>query len=371
MTEIKILHTADLHLDSPFEGLSAGKASIRRAEQRELLGRIADICREERPDLVLLSGDLLDSEHTYFETGEELVRSLGSIDAPIFISPGNHDYYSEKSVYAKLQFPDNVHIFKSGDISLVEPEGLNVRIYGAAFTDKRSAPMLEGFRAERSEGIYNIMCIHGDTELRDSPYNYISRSQLESSGLDYVALGHVHKSGGLKKAGSTWYYWPGCPEGRGFDETGEKSIALVTLSESGCTVEPRVISTRRYELISVDVSGKDPVLAIHAAIPDDTVRDIYRIILTGETELAPDVDRLERTLDELFFHLQLRDETRLRRSVWERAGEDTLRGLFLTRLHAQFEQAGDEESRRKIEQAARWGLAALDNMEEVVRHENQ
>ena len=371
MTEIKILHAADLHLDSPFEGLSAGKASIRRAEQRELLGRIADICREERPDLVLLSGDLLDSEHTYFETGEELIRSLGSIDAPVFISPGNHDYYSDKSVYARLQFPDNVHIFKSSDISCVEPEGLNLRVYGAAFTDKRSAPLLEGFKAERSEGIYNVMCIHGDTELRDSPYNYVSRSQLENSDLDYVALGHVHKSGGLKKAGSTWYYWPGCPEGRGFDETGEKSIALVTLSDKGCTVEPRIISTRRYEVLTVDISGADPVLAIHAAISDDTVRDIYRIILTGETELAPDVDKLERALDELFFHLQLRDETRLRRSVWERAGEDTLRGLFLTRLHSQFEQAKDEESRRRIEQAARWGLAALDNMEEVVRHENQ
>ncbi len=371
MTEIKILHAADLHLDSPFEGLSSGKASIRRAEQRELLGRIADICRREKPDLVLLSGDLLDSEHTYFETGEELISSLGSIDVPVFISPGNHDYYSERSVYARLQFPDNVHIFKSGEISFVQPEGLNVRIYGAAFTDKRSAPLLEGFQAQRSEGIYNIMCIHGDTELRDSPYNYISHSQLENSGLDYVALGHVHKSGGLKKAGSTWYYWPGCPEGRGFDETGEKSIALVTLSEKGCTLEPRVISTRRYEVLSVDISATDPVLAIHAAIPDDTVRDIYRIILTGETELAPDVDRLERTLDELFFHLQLRDETRLRRSVWERAGEDSLRGLFLTRLRTQFEQAKDEESRRRIEQAARWGLAALDNMEEVVRHENQ
>lgn len=371
MREIKILHAADLHLDSPFEGLSAGKASIRRAEQRELLGKIAQICRDEKPDLVLFSGDLLDSEHTYFETGEELVRSLGSIDAPVFISPGNHDYYSEKSVYAKLQFPENVYIFTQPHISCVQPEGLEVCVYGAAFTDKRSAPLLEGFRAERMDGRYNIMCIHGDAEARDSSYNPISREQLEKSGLDYVALGHVHKSGGLKRAGSTWYYWPGCPEGRGFDETGEKSIALVTLGEDCCRVETRVISGRRYEQISVDIGGADPVLAIHAAIPDDTVRDIYRITLTGETEFAPDVDRLERTLDELFFHLQLRDETRLRRSVWDRAGEDTLRGLFLTRLRAQFEQAKDEESRRRIEQAARWGLAALDNMEEVVRHENQ
>ena len=372
MSGIKILHAADLHLDSPFEGLGAGKASIRRAEQRELLGRIADICRSERVDLLLLSGDLLDSEHTYFETGEELVKSLSSIDTPVFISPGNHDYYSEKSVYARLQFPDNVHIFKSSEISCVELQGLGVRVYGAAFTDKRSAPLLEGFHARRSEGIYNIMCIHGDTETKDSAYNPISRAQLEESGLDYAALGHIHKSGGLKRAGSTWYFWPGCPEGRGFDETGEKSIALVSLSEDGaCTVESRLISSRRYELLTVDISDTDPLLAIHAAIPDDTVRDIYRIVLTGETELAPDIDRLQHNLEELFFHLQLRDETRLRRSVWEKAGEDSLRGLFLTRLRAMFDSARDEDGRRRIEQAARWGLAALDNMEEVVRHENQ
>jgi len=371
MKQIKILHAADLHLDSPFEGLSAGKASIRRAEQRELLGKIAALCRSEGVDLVLLSGDLLDSEHSYYETGEELIKSLGSIDAPVFISPGNHDYYSAKCLYAKLDFPENVHIFTDSTISCVEPEGLCARVFGAAFTDKRSDSMLEGFCAERRDGLFNILCIHGEAEVRDSAYNPISTEQLEQSGMDYVALGHVHKSGGLRQAGPTWYYWPGCPEGRGFDETGEKSVAIVTLSDEGCSVEPKVISGRRYELIRVDISGGDALYAIHSALPDDTVRDIYRIILTGETELAPDIDRLQRGLDEFFFHLQLRDETRLRRSVWERAGEDTLRGIFLTKLRARFEQARDEESRILIEQAARWGLAALDNMEEVVQHENQ
>ena len=94
---LKILHSADLHLDSPFEGLSAGKAAMRRGEQRELLGRLAALARQEDVDLVLLAGDLLDSDNSYFETGEELVRWLGAMGAPVFIAPGNHDRYTSQS----------------------------------------------------------------------------------------------------------------------------------------------------------------------------------------------------------------------------------------------------------------------------------
>ena len=125
------------------------------------------------------------------------------------------------------------------------------------------------------------------------------------------------------------------------------------------------------EILRADVTGTDALLAVHTQLPDDTVRDIYRIILTGETDAPPDLKRLHASLSELFFELQLRDETRLRRSVWEGAGEDTLRGLFLSRLRARYETAKDADSRALIEQAARWGLAAIDNTEEVVRHEDQ
>ena len=74
MRRLKILHAADLHLDSPFEGLASGKAAIRRTEQRELLGRLAELAAVRQVDLVLLAGDLLDSANTYYETGEELIR---------------------------------------------------------------------------------------------------------------------------------------------------------------------------------------------------------------------------------------------------------------------------------------------------------
>ena len=371
MSNLRILHSADLHLDSPFEGLSAGKAAIRRGEQRELLRALGALARREKADIVLLAGDLLDSDNTYYETGEELVKCLGQIPAPVFIAPGNHDYYSAKSPYARLKLPENVHVFTQNAIEAVELPELGARVYGAAFTEKRSGALLRGFRAEKQRGVWNLLCIHGEAGVKDSAYNPISQQELAESGMDYVALGHIHKASGLQKAGDTWYSWPGCPEGRGFDETGEKTVSLVELSEEVCRMETFPIASRRYEVMKVDVTGSDPLLAIHTQLPDETVSDIYRIVLTGEIEQSPDLNRLYSTLAELFFELQLRDETRLRRSVWEHAGEDTLRGLFLMKLKKRYDAAGSEEQRLAIEQAARWGLAALDNREEVAKHEDQ
>ena len=93
MRMIKLLHAADLHLDSPFEGLGESKAAVRRTEQRQLLNRIAQLAQTEQVQLVLLAGDLLDSDSAYAETAEELVKALGSIEAPVCISQGNHDFY--------------------------------------------------------------------------------------------------------------------------------------------------------------------------------------------------------------------------------------------------------------------------------------
>ena len=370
MRKIRILHAADLHLDSPFEGLSAGKAAVRRSEQRELLIRLAALAQREQVDLVLLSGDLLDSTNTYFETGEELIRCLGRINAPVFIAPGNHDYYTPRSPYARLKLPENVYVFKSDAIELVELPELGVRVYGAAFTESRSRALLEGFQAEREEGVYKLLCIHGEVGVRDSVYNPVSEAELAESAIDYAAFGHIHKASGLKKAGNTWYSWPGCPEGRGFDETGEKTVSIVELEGESCSLSPVCIAGRKYQILPVDVTGATPFLAVHTQLPDETVRDIYRIILTGEVEEPPDLRRLYSSLSELFFELQLRDETRLKRDVWDGAGDDTLRGLFLSKLRTRYDKAKDESERIRIEQAARWGLAALDNTEEVVRHED-
>ena len=371
MNKLKILHIADMHMDSAFQGLSQGKAVVRRGEQRQLLSRMAELCERERVDLVLMCGDLLDSESSYYETGEELAASLASIKAPVFISPGNHDYYSPRSPYARLKLPENVHIFTRNAVEMVDIKRLGVRVYGAAFTDKSSSPLLTGFSAPREDGIYNILCIHGELATPQSRYNPITAEELAQSGIHYAALGHVHKASGLQKAGDTWYSWPGCPEGRGFDELGEKYVNIVELDGENCTLSQHSIAHRRYEVLKVDVNGTEPLLAIHTMLPDETVRDVYRIVLTGETEQAPDISALQYNLSEFFFELQIKDETRIRRNVWERAGEDSLRGIFLEKLRARYAECSSDEERLLVEQAARWGLAALDRGEEVVTHEDK
>ena len=110
---IKLIHGADLHLDSPFSGLTPEQAAARRQEQRELLDRLARLAREREADLLLLSGDLLDSRRTYRETAQALARSLGSLPCPVFLAPGNHDFYGPQSLYAALDWPENVQDRKS------------------------------------------------------------------------------------------------------------------------------------------------------------------------------------------------------------------------------------------------------------------
>ena len=100
--------------------------------------------------------------------------------------------------------------------------------------------------------------------------------------------------------------------------------------------------------------------AIRRSLPPDTSRDIYRIRLTGETAEPLTLAPLERALSGEFFRLELRDDTRLRRDLWDRCGDDTLRGLFLGQLRREYDGA-DPQRQKEIEQAVRFGLAAMDN----------
>ena len=365
MSAVRILHAADLHLDSPFEALSEPLAVQRRREQRALLRRIPVLAAEHGVQIILLAGDLLDSDSAYPETARLLSEVFEGSSAQVFIAPGNHDYYSQGSPYARLCFPENVHIFREAQITAVELPGMNVRIWGAGFTDRRCGALLRGFHVERKADQTELLCLHGEVGNPASPYNPITTEELAASGVDYAAQGHIHKYSGVLRSGQTTYAWPGCPEGRGFDECGEKGVLLADVSPGSVRTEFLPLGGRRYDILRVNVAETDPAETVLAALPEDSARHIYRLILTGECGRAPALPAMRRALEGRVFAAELRDETRLREDLWARAEEDTLRGLFLRRLKQQLETATDAETREQITQAARWGLAVLSRDEEV------
>lgn len=358
---LKIIHAADLHLDSPFAGLSPEQAAARRQEQRTLLDRLADLANEERADLVLLAGDLLDCERVYRETVDALAQTLSRIRARVFIAPGNHDPYNAASPYALPIWPDNVHIFTSPAITEVPIPELTCTVYGAAFTsEQRSDAALEGFCA-RNNGL-NLMVLHGNVQGRD--YAPISPAHIAASGLDYLALGHIHQASGLQKSGDTFWAYPGCPEGRGFDELGDKGVLVVEIEPDRTTAHIRPLCLRRYQILEVDLTGcADPLTAIQAALPSQTNMDIYRILLTGEFAMDSNtLSRLEQALSPQFHALELRDRTRPPRDLWTRSGEDSLTGLFLQTMAPKYKACPDDET---LQMAVRFGLAALENGEDI------
>ena len=183
---------------------------------------------------------------------------------------------------------------------------------------------------------------------------------MRESGLDYLALGHVHAPSAMNRAGNTVWAYPGCPQGRGFDETGERGFLFGDVEPGRVDMRFVPFAGRRYESLTVDVSGGDALDAIRRSLPPDTSRDIYRIRLTGETAEPLTLAPLERALSGEFFRLELRDDTRLRRDLWDRCGDDTLRGLFLGQLRREYDGA-DPQRQKEIEQAVRFGLSAMDN----------
>lgn len=355
---IKFLHAADLHLDSPFASLPPQQAGERRAEQRALLTEIVELCNRERCDLLLLSGDLFDSDNAYQDTIDALVRALRTCSARVFIAPGNHDFYSPGSPYATAQWPENVHIFRNPAIeSVVIPE-LGCEVYGAAFTGANAPSLLNGFRV-RDDGLLNLMVLHGDATQPDSPYNAVTRSQIADSNLDYLALGHIHALQTPEPVGKTTYAWPGCPMGRGFDETGEKGVLLGTLRSAQCDLTFVPMDAKRYEILSVE-AGDDPLAAIDAAMPAHAENLILRVKLTGEADEI-DVPVLHAALSPRVYSLTIRDNTTPKRDLWADLEGDTLRALFLRELKSELD-APDADA-ELVNLAARFGLDVMDGRE--------
>lgn len=368
MNTLRIIHAADLHLDSPFDGSGPEQAAQRRAEQRQLLERLAELARTEQPDAVLLAGDLLDGDRVYYETAEALSRALGQIDAPVFIAPGNHDLYTARSPYAVNVWPDNVHIFRTGQIEDVELPGKNAVIHGAAFTtDGAGESLLRGFSAP-DDGKLHLMVLHADVDARQgSRYCPVSTADIAASGLDYLALGHIHTCTGVQMAGGVPWAYSGCPEGRGFDETGEKGVLCGEVSRGRADLRFVPLCRRQYHIHQLDVTAGDDLQSIAGkALLHAAPEDLARFVLTGEADDgAIDLNALRERCAGAFYSVSFRDRTRVRQDLWARAQEENLTGLFLRVMKKKLDAAQTNEEAALIQKAVRFGLAALENREDA------
>ncbi len=367
MKEIRLLHAADLHLDSAFESLSPEAAAERRKGQRRLLFKIAEIAEKRGVTAVLLCGDIFDSNTIERETERDFCRALGVLSCPVLVAPGNHDPYTAVSVWETMSLPENIYVFKNAEIERALFPGVPVKFWGAGFQNTFCNPLLRNLSApERHDDMPYVMLAHGDTGTGAADYNPISRDDLIKCGMDYVALGHIHARSPLQKAGETSFAYPGCTEGRGYDETGKKGVLIVTIAEDEVSEEFVPLGGVRYEIISVDVSGGNMLQAVQEAVWELTENDCCRIILTGECVELPDVNLLRKKLNGRFRELQIRDETTKKRDLWALRGHNTLSGVYLDKLYIMYNAADSDGEREKIELAARYGLSAIENGGELI-----
>ena len=265
---IKILHTADVHLDSPLRSLALRDAELREKVQtssRTALTRIVETAISEDVAALLIAGDLFDGAERSARTAAFLMLQMERLrerGIRVFYVKGNHD--AENPLTGELSLPDNVHVFdgRGSKVQLDE----DVWIHGVSFAN-RHAPesLLPKFHAP-VEGAINIAMLHtslAGAEGHD-PYAPCTVADLATAGFDYWALGHIHRRQVHSKA--PWIVMPGTPQGRDIGEPGPKSATLLTVDK---TIEIEEVQTSVVEFLHVQIDATD-------ADSDDDLRDVIK-----------------------------------------------------------------------------------------------
>ncbi|MBQ7953581.1 MAG: DNA repair exonuclease [Clostridia bacterium] len=332
MNSIKILHTGDLHLCSPMLNMG-DKSNIRKGELLETFSNIIKLAESENADALFITGYLFENSNPDTSTLSYVSEEFEKIKhIKVFIVLGNHDYALE------YNFPSNVHLFKNY-IEKISIE--NADVYGVSFDDEHcNRCIMEGFTADSTEKI-NLLLVHGDVQSK-SVYNPITTDDIRYSNMDYIALGHVHSHNGFEKAGATTYAYCGIPEGRAFDECGEKGVIIAEIGKgySNCRFVP--ICGRKYLCKTVDITGVEDNLQIAekiAAVLEGT-ENAYRVTLTGIKNTFADTRFIKEYLEKNYYYIEVEDS-----SEEYSKDEYSLKNLFVQNCHN--------------DDALKYGLAAL------------
>ncbi len=366
MNNIKIIHFADIHFDTPFSDLPIKAAEERKEDLRETFGKIIDLSKEYKADIVLMAGDLFDNSTVMKTTLDYIVKKFMEIpETKVFISPGNHDPYNNKSFYSLVKWPENVYIFK-GCREAVELKELNTIVHGIGFSKSHERESLLKDIKAQNDNYINIMVMHGDLSLSGAnDYNPFTLKEIGESGMEYIALGHRHSFSGILREGKTHYAYSGNPEGRGFDETGEKGIIAGEISKGRVNLKFVPLSKRKYYIREIDITGcetyDDIVSRIKGEISENMEHDLFKIILTGEIEeyFILNTELLHSKLENEFYFVKLIDNTSVKIDAETISEKFTLKGIYAKKLLEKLNNAEDEEEKLLYKEALKLGFHAL------------
>lgn len=326
------MHISDLHLDSKLNELDFDKSSIRRSEIKKSFENAINYAVKNGADVILISGDIFDNEYVSDATIEFVKRVLNDAkNIKIFISCGNHDPY-KSDVYKKLisGLNDNVVVFSPDATECFELEDKKIRIYGRSFAySENEASFLNGFKAI-DDDFANIMVMHGELTGSESIYNPISTSDIASSNLTYLALGHTHQFSQILKTGNTFYAYSGTHEGHGFDELGKKGFIFGDVTKENVNLSFVPSNIREYKCIEIDISSFSALEEIIQKIKEEiNEKDLFKIILTGYRNENITINEavIKNELDAFF--VKIYDRTKLNFDFEKIKSEKNLRGTVV------------------------------------------
>lgn len=365
--KLRIMHTADLHLGAEFSQLG-DKKGLRQSELIISCENIFKICRDNKIDLLLLSGDVFENNSVSDRTVAAFFAACEkAADTHIFFAAGNHDPLTSDSPFLKYKLPSNLTVL--GDIDeCITLADKGVRIYGKSFSSVYMAEQDRFSLVPEDDDFINIMVLHGDIYAdKSGVYNPISNDFIVNSKMDYIALGHVHEFSGIKKAGNTYFAYPGPPEPHGFDELGSKGVICGEISKGICNLTFVGTALRSYLEEKIDITGLKSNAEIASTLlsvlkerhSDSYNKNLYKILLTGKIpeELHINCAEIVSRIGEEVFFIKIKDNTEFDIDLVALANESTLKGKFVKNMLNKI--ANDPENSEKLTRALNLGLKAF------------
>lgn len=261
MSTIRFIHTADLHLDSPFKGMTAMPAerlSRLRDSTFTAFSKLIDYALASKPDFVLIAGDIYDGENRSLRAQlkfKEGMDKLNSAGIPVFLSHGNHDHLGGK--WTRFELPSNVFAFgRTVEKAQLTVEGHPVSIYGFSYQERHiREKMIDHYPQADDPDAFHVGMLHGSLagDETHAVYAPFTKSELLAKQYDYWALGHIHLRQQLHEEPPIVY--PGNTQGRHRNERGEKGFYEVSLAKNGTSLKFIPTSVIVFDRVDVSCTG--------------------------------------------------------------------------------------------------------------------